>query len=787
MKQFIPVVAICVLAQVSLFGATIKGVVKDATSGEPLFGAVAYIGKTGSYTDADGNYRFDDIEPGTHTVYFKMIGYHKDSLLVTITKVSEVVNAGVKSLNRSTDITKDGVVISDYYSNRPSRKLPDIDGTIINAGKKTDAVVIGQLDANTALNNTRQVFARVPGVNIWENDGTGTGINISARGLSPNRSWEFNTRQNGHDIAADPFGYPEAYYSPALDGVERIEVVRGAASLQYGSQFGGMVNYKMKRGVEDKKFSAEAALTGGSFGLVNSFTSVGGQVGKVNYYGFYNFRRADGWRPNSEYFNHMGYVAAELKATDKLKIGIQFSGLNYVLQQPGGLTDAQFAEDPRQSVRARNWFNIKWNMPALLIEYDFTENLKSNITAYALFGERNSVGFTSTPNTADNNGVRRIDIDLYQNYGVEWRNLLQYKLIGKKKSALAFGVRYFNGYTNRLQGDGTNGNDANFNFTNPDNLSRDLDLFAQNVAAFAENVFYVGDKLKIVPGVRYEFIRTSAEGKPAVQKEVRENTVFLAGTGVEYNLPWGINVYGNWAQAYRPVTFNDLWTNNIATVIDPEIKPATGWNSDLGIRGSIKNGLYYDVNVFYLVVEGRVGELNLIDTSGNAYAFRTNTGNSLNQGMEAYIDIHPFQLMNKASKIGDIGIFASAGYLDAYYTEGSNKDKRVEYTPEWTIRSGLTWQYKMLSTTFNWTYVDGVYTDAKNTEFATAATSGWISHYNVLDWSFTVKLPKQFSVKGSINNITDNRYFTRRAGGYPGPGIIVADARNYAVTVGMKL
>ncbi|GAB4144295.1 MAG: TonB-dependent receptor [Bacteroidia bacterium] len=768
------------------FAATIKGVLKDKANGQPLFGAVAYIGKVGSYTDNEGNYRLDDIEPGTHTLYFRMFGYNRDSMVVTVSKAGEVFNAGVKELSMSEQMVKDGVVISDYYSNRPSRRMADIEGLTINAGKKTDAVVIGQIDANVAVNTSRQIFARVPGITLWENDGTGTGVSISARGLSPNRSWEFNTRQNGYDIAADPLGYPEAYYSPAIEGVERVEIVRGAASLQYGPQFGGMVNYRMKRGAEDRKFSAEAALTGGSFGMMNGFGSVGGQIGKLNYYGFYNYRQADGWRENTAYFNHAGYTAVEYQATEKMKIGLQFTGLNYLLQQPGGLTDAQFADNPRQSVRERNWFALRWNMPAMTIDYDFSPDIKSRLTAYSIIGERSSVGYTSSPNTADNNGVRRVDIDHYKNIGAEWRTIFQYKFIGKKKSALAAGVRYFNGYTNRLQGNGTIGSNADFSFADPANLARDLDLRSENIAVFAENIFYVGEKLKIVPGVRYEFIRISAEGIPAVKKETRENTVFLAGSGFEYALPFGIIIYGNWAQAYRPITFNDIWTNNISTVIDPEIKPATGWNSDLGVRGSIKNGLYYDINAFYLVIEGRVGELVLTDTAGNAYNFRTNTGNSLNKGLEAYIDIHPFQLMNKKAKIGDVGIFASAGYLDAYYTEGSNKDKRVEYTPEWTVRSGITWQYKMISTTFNWSYVDGVFSDAKNTVFAASGTTGWISHYNVLDWSFTVKLPRNFTVKGSLNNITDNRYYTRRSGGYPGPGILPSDARNFALTLGMK-
>jgi outer membrane receptor protein involved in Fe transport len=39
------------------------------------------------------------------------------------------------------------------------------------------------------------------------------------------------------------FGYPEAYYNPPMEAVETIELVRGGASLQFGPQFGGMLNY----------------------------------------------------------------------------------------------------------------------------------------------------------------------------------------------------------------------------------------------------------------------------------------------------------------------------------------------------------------------------------------------------------------------------------------------------------------------------------------------------------------------------------------------------------------
>ena len=85
-------------------------------------------------------------------------------------------------------------------------------------------------------------------------------INVGVRGLSPNRSWELNTRQNGVDMSADVFGYPEAYYNPPLEAVETIQIVRGGASLQFGPQFGGMLNYVLKR-EKDKPFTFETQNT----------------------------------------------------------------------------------------------------------------------------------------------------------------------------------------------------------------------------------------------------------------------------------------------------------------------------------------------------------------------------------------------------------------------------------------------------------------------------------------------------------------------------------------------
>ena len=126
----------------------------------------------------------------------------------------------------------------------------------------------------------RQVLAKVPGIHIWESDPSGIQIGIAARGLSPNRSWEFNVRQNGYDISADPFGYPEAYYNPQLQGVQRIEIVRGQVHCNTVHSLAGLVNYILRNGSEiSKPFEFETQQTVGSNAMFNSYNAVGGKRG----------------------------------------------------------------------------------------------------------------------------------------------------------------------------------------------------------------------------------------------------------------------------------------------------------------------------------------------------------------------------------------------------------------------------------------------------------------------------------------------------------------------------
>ncbi len=696
------------------------------------------------------------------------------------------------------------------------QQLPEIVGTSIYAGKKNALIVMDNVKGNVVTNTMRQVMAKIPGIQVWESDGSGIQIGIAARGLSPNRSWEFNVRQNGYDISADPFGYPEAYYNPQLQAVQRIEVIRGHGSLQYGPQFGGMVNYILRNGSEiNKPFQVEMQQTAGSYGLINTYNAIGGETKKFHYYAYFDRRSADGWRENSKYVTNSGFGTFTWRLNEKLSLTAEVMKSHINSRQPGGLTDANFAADTRKSTRSRNWMDIEWLTTALIANYRFDEKHKLNVKVFNIQGDRNSVGYVravtinDTINTATGTyNNRTVDIDNYRNFGTEARYLGDYSLLGANHS-FSGGVRYYRGNTYRYRdGIGTTGSDYDITRSNPV-WPRDIDYRTNNVAVFAENIFRISEKFLLVPGVRYEWISAKATGVNGytnrnpiyLQNQERARAFFLAGIGAEYHLSPTTEFYGNMTQAYRPMQFADLTAPPTTNEVDPNLKDAKGYNADLGYRGRLGSFLYFDVSAFYLKYNNRIGTISQQRLDGSFYNLTTNVGNSVSKGFEGVVEFNPVKAFIPDSKWGDVSLFVSYGYTDARFGDlqlvqkvGNDlvktnlKNKKVENAPMNILRTGLTYQLKGFSVTGQLSYVDQAYADANNTFTPTAnGQNGLIPSYTITDISAGYVFNKHVNVKGGINNLTNERYFTRRAGGYPGPGLLPSDGRNFFISLGLTL
>lgn len=759
--------------------------------------------KLSTHTDQDGNFVFLSIPNGNYALQTASSGYRilKKQLNVRGRELY------VELYLASSEQNLDELTVKEKGADFGFSRLRGVENMGIYEGKKSEVITPDQLVANLSTNNARQVYSRVAGLNIWENEGGGLQLNIGGRGLDPNRSSNFNVRQNGYDISADALGYPESYYTPPIEAVGKIQIVRGAASLQYGTQFGGLINFVMKKPVQDRKLEVVARQSTGSFGFYNTFTSASGTVGKLSCYTFFQYKRADGWRANSKFNNYTVYADLDYKFTEKTTIGLDVTHMHYLAKQPGGLSDAMFRADPRQTNRERNWFQVNWNMAALHFDHRFNAANEFNLRIFGLAANRYSLGFR--PNrvaTIDDNSERDLIKGDFTNWGAEARYLKRY-FLAKKMSVLLVGSRYYYGYNHNLQGLGSNGKDADFSFVEPDRfITYDYRFPNRNISFFAENIFYLSNRLSITPGIRFEYIKTTADGYYGnIARDLAGNVInisrtdeyrsngrqfLLAGVGISYKPHTNVELYGNMSQNYRSITFSDMRIANPSSVIDPNLKDEKGYSIDLGVR-SHQTALYnYDISLFYLNYNNRIGEVQFYDESNRVLRLRSNVGQAIIMGIESYAEADLLRLANGENTNWSGVLFANAAFISSDYKHSEIpgvQGNQVEFVPKVNIKTGLRLGYKKLKGSFQFAHLTEQFSEATNAvEGGVSSVVGLIPAYKIMDVSLSYEW-KRFRTEGSINNLANEMYFTRRATGYPGPGILPSDGRGFYLTLQVKI
>jgi TonB family protein len=105
--------------------------------------------------------------------------------------------------------------------------------------------VLGREDlATRAAERRRRAAHRARRLNVASEDGMGLRLNIGVRGLDPNRSRKVLVLEDGMPVSLNPYGSPELYYTPPIERMDRVEVVRGSGQILWGPQtIGGVINY----------------------------------------------------------------------------------------------------------------------------------------------------------------------------------------------------------------------------------------------------------------------------------------------------------------------------------------------------------------------------------------------------------------------------------------------------------------------------------------------------------------------------------------------------------------
>jgi Fe(3+) dicitrate transport protein len=196
----------------------------------------------------------------------------------------------------------------------------------------------------------------------------------------------------------------------------------------------------------------------------------------------------------------------------------------------------------------------------------------------------------------------------------------------------------------------------------------------------------------------------------------------------------------------------------------------------LGIFGLRYNDRIGEV----LKAEERANAQGELEETGRIVRFRGNIGDAFIYGTELFADWSIKNTFFRDLEDYKLNLFGNLALTKSEYTKSEQNNVRgneVEFIPNVNLKTGLQFGYKNLMASIQYTYLASQFTDASNApqdkNDSQRGIEGEIPAYDVLDFSASYTY-KKWRVEAGINNLLNNNYFTRRATGYPGPGIIPA-------------
>jgi len=727
-----------------------------------------------------------------------------DNLSLGLTSVGDAVEA-------------DTVVVTGTWFDAypvPYPALPPVEGTRINAGKKTSFVKPEEFPT-FAGNDYREAMATTPGIIVSEEPQSPI-INFGYRGLNSQRSEFMQVLKDGISIKNEQFGFPESHYTPILDAVDRIELIRAGAALQFGPQPGGAINFVMKMPRMDAPFHFTTRNVFGSYEYYRNYTEVDGGMGPFGYFFYYDHRQQDGFREaNSDYHLNAGSPRFVLDVTRDSRFILTLDFYNEEHGEPGGmrrreevnLPNSLFVEDGfTQTSRFFDRFQLQRYYATLEYQKFFSDRTQLDIKAFGGYLSRWSSrqrggGFGTLPSGPDANTN---SIQLREDYteGVDARVRHDYNLFNDV-STIAGGVYFYHALQDRTDERGQTP-DAESGTLRNLNTGETWDG-----AIFAENRFKFG-RLSIVPGMRLEFLNQAADeqlnvsktsnGEPLAQQS-DFNFVPLFGLGLGYVLVEGepilsappvaggkgpeaknppapvvegfgpprVELYGTVSQAYRPITYGELVPTGASSVVNGDLKEGNALQFEYGVRGKPFPYLNFDVGGFYFTFTDQVGEVIL----PNGFTSTENVGDSRYIGFEAATELDILSLINGGapSPYGNLTLYGNVTLLDAEFTSGPNDGNAPAYAPEYQVKTGAIYSYK---NTFKLAMLGTIVDD----EFGDDGDSfeGFIPAYNVWDLTAEFRFWKgRAGVFVGIRNLFNEQYW----GEVREEGIMPALPRNY--------
>lgn len=633
--------------------------------------------------------------------------------------------------------------------------------------------------------NGNEALRTVAGLNVVEEEGIGMRANIGIRGLDPDRSSRVLILEDGVPVALNPFGEPQMYYTPAIDRMEAVEVLKGSGQVLFGPQtIGGVINFVTA--APPLKEEARVRLSAGQNGFFSSLLGYGNTVGNAGFRVDYLRKQADNIGPTTFRINDLsGKVRLDLGARSVLgiKLGVYdetsnstYIGLTQPMYDRGDQDFARLAPDDRLAVRRISG--------SISHEYRFRPALRLKTTAFAYTTTRNwqRQDFSRNASASNRTGVVWGDENIpggaiymrdqnghrdrqFEVAGIEPRLSASFST-GRVYHKLDAGARYL---FERAFEQRVNGRKAN---AAAGALIDDEIRSGQALSAFVQHRLDFGKHWSFSAGIRSETYYYERDIVRLAQKDtsIVSNTSIsqlIPGVGINLNLNDKWTLFTGMHRGFSPPRVKDAISNEgLAYNLDPELS----WNSELGLRGRVGEGLGIEWTAFHMDFSNQI--IPISESSGGSGSGLVNGGRSIHRGVEASVNWNAGSLFLPAGHSFDM--YAALTYADAYYSADrfigagdavNVRGNRLPYAPEWLYSAALQYAAPFgLQARLTITGQSAQFSDELNTVTPSAdGETGLISGRYTLDANLGYTLPKgKWNFFAGVKNLTNERFIATR-------------------------
>lgn len=612
------------------------------------------------------------------------------------------------------------------------------------AGART--VVKRDAIAETGAATIGGVMRFIPGVQVTDNSSSGgsaISLNIGVRGLEGRYSPRTTVLLDGIPLAVAPYGQPQLSFAPlSLGNIESIDVVRGGGAVRYGPQsVGGIINFRT-RDIPNQPVAGDASVRYNDFSEGGHNTQysafIGGQVNNdLGLALLYSGQDGSGWRQHSD--EKIDDVALKFRyaLTPTSEVFGKFSYFEARTDVPGGLNSAQYAADPFQSQRTRDMWSGRRTGIDLGYINTISDTQEFELRTYYNDSFRQSLlanGFDATATSVSNQPRN------YGVFGIEPR-YTQRLFAGSFTHDVTVGMRYL-----RERADETN---VNYNLrTGRSTVARQSDNSTDAYAYYVDDQIAVG-KWRVTPGLRFEDVEIGRVNKLTGYSETVTSNEPLPSLNVAYLLSPQFTVFGNYTTSYGSIQHLQLNLNPLGNPLQPE----TAKTVEAGLRWNAGDGTSAEATVFDMRFDN---QMEFIGASN----YWKNLGETRHQGVETRMAY----AFDKSGLLAGLSAYATLTYTKATLRQGTFAGNDVPFYSRWTDALGLryalgAWDFELSSTHQSSQYADDANTQAENA----AGSLGVIPGYRLWNVQARWKMPSRpgVDVALGVNNVTDERYFTR--------------------------